>query len=69
MQKQKPAGTINEAARLVQFQIITWLVSYVIHEIVNQFSCRQIALADLILVNKVDLVGQIEINALRDKIR
>ena len=64
MQKQKPAGTINEAARLVQFQIITWLV-----EIVNQFSCRQIALADLILVNKVDLVGQIEINALRDKIR
>ena len=64
MQKQKPAGTINEAARLVQFQIITWLV-----EIVNQFSCRQIALADLILVNKVDLVGHIEINALRDKIR
>ena len=64
MQKQKPAGTINEAARLVQFQIITWLV-----EIVNQFSFRQIALADLILVNKVDLVGHIEINALRDKIR
>lgn len=32
-------------------------------------SCRQIALADLILVNKVDLVSHAEIKALKDKIR
>ena len=32
-------------------------------------SCMQIALADLILVNKVDLVSHAEIKALKDKIR
>ena len=32
------------------------------------FACRQIALADLVIINKVDLVSQEELSLLRERI-